>query len=88
MTFEVRPYPDSWSISRQRKLDQCPRAYFYTYYLDWNGWLDDAPTAAAWRTAWASSPPWTRCSGSRSTCGRGSSRQPPAPARRCPRRTR
>ena len=45
MTFEVRPYPEfSWSISRQRKLDQCPRAYFYTYYLGWNGWLGDSPT--------------------------------------------
>ena len=45
MTFEIRPYPEfSWSISRQRKLDQCPRGYFYTYYLGWNGWLDDAPT--------------------------------------------
>ena len=45
MTFEIKPYPEfSWSISRQRKLDQCPRAYFYTYYLGWNGWLDDAPT--------------------------------------------
>jgi hypothetical protein len=47
MTFEIKPYPEfSWSISRQRKLDQCPRAYFYTYYLGWNGWLDDAPTEA------------------------------------------
>ena len=47
MTFEIRPYPEfSWSISRQRKLDQCPRGYFYTYYLGWNGWLDDAPTEA------------------------------------------
>jgi hypothetical protein len=45
MAFEIRPYPEfSWSISRQRKLDQCPRAYFYQYYLGWNGWLDDAPT--------------------------------------------
>jgi hypothetical protein len=45
MTFEIKPYPEfSWSISRQRKLDQCPRAYFYQYYLGWNGWLDDAPT--------------------------------------------
>ena len=45
MTFEVRPYPEfAWSISRQRKLNQCPRAYFYTYYLGWNSWLDDAPT--------------------------------------------
>ncbi len=47
MTFEIRPYPEfAWSISRQRKLDQCPRAYFYSYYLHWNGWLDDAPTEA------------------------------------------
>lgn len=47
MTFEIRPYPEfSWSISRQRKLDQCPRAYFYQYYLGWNGWLDEAPTEA------------------------------------------
>ena len=46
MTFEIKPYPEfAWSISRQRKLDQCRRAYFYTYYLGWNGWLDDAPTA-------------------------------------------
>ncbi len=47
MTFEIKPYPEfSWSISRQRKLDQCPRAYFYQYYLGWNGWLADAPTEA------------------------------------------
>jgi hypothetical protein len=47
MTFEIRPYPEfSWSISRQRKLDQCARGYFYSYYLHWNGWLDDAPTEA------------------------------------------
>jgi hypothetical protein len=47
VTFEMRPYPEfSWSISRQRKLDQCPRGYFYAYYLGWNGWLDDAPTEA------------------------------------------
>ena len=47
MTFEVKPYPEfAWSISRQRKLDQCPRAYFFSYYLHWNGWLDDAPTEA------------------------------------------
>jgi len=45
MTFEIKPYPEfAWSISRQRKLDQCPRAYFYSYYLGWNGWLDGAPT--------------------------------------------
>jgi hypothetical protein len=47
MTFAIKPYPEfGWSISRQRKLDRCPRDYFYTYYLHWNGWLDDAPTEA------------------------------------------
>jgi PD-(D/E)XK nuclease superfamily len=47
VTFEIKPYPEfAWSISRQRKLDQCPRAYFYAYYLHWNGWLDDAPAEA------------------------------------------
>lgn len=51
MVFEIKPYPDfAWSMSRQRKLDQCPRAYFYSYYLGWNGWLDDAPEAS--RTAY------------------------------------
>ena len=51
MTFQIKPYPEfAWSISRQRKLDQCPRAYFYTYYRGWNGWLDDAPGEA--RTAY------------------------------------
>ena len=44
MRFEVKPYPElSWSISRQRKLDRCPRAFYCSYYLAWNGWLDDAP---------------------------------------------
>jgi hypothetical protein len=47
MSYEYREYPEfSWSISRQRKLDQCPRAYFYQYYLHWNGWLHDAPAEA------------------------------------------
>jgi hypothetical protein len=47
MTFLIRPYPEfGWSISRQRKLDRCPREYYYSYYLHWNGWLDDAPTEA------------------------------------------
>lgn len=44
MPFEYREYPEfSWSPSRQRQLDDCPRAYFYRYYLSWNGWLDQAP---------------------------------------------
>jgi hypothetical protein len=47
VTFEIRPYPEfSWSISRQRKLDQCPRAYYFQYYRGWNGWMDGAPTEA------------------------------------------
>jgi len=33
----------AWSMSRQRKLDRCPRAFYYSYYLAWNGWLDEAP---------------------------------------------
>jgi len=42
--FEIRPYPElSWSISRQRLLDNCPRAYYYRYYAGWNGWLAEAP---------------------------------------------
>lgn len=47
MAFEIRPYPEfSWSISRARLLRQCPRAYFYHYYLKHNGWLRDAPEQA------------------------------------------
>lgn len=43
MAFEIHPYPEfSWSISRQRLLEQCPRAYHYRYYASWNGWLRDA----------------------------------------------
>jgi len=41
--YEYREFPEfSWSPSRQRQLDDCPRAYFYRYYVSWNGWLDDA----------------------------------------------
>ncbi len=43
MPYEYREFPEfAWSPSRQRQLDDCPRAYFYRYYLAWNGWLDDA----------------------------------------------
>ena len=86
MTFEIKPYPEfAWSISRQRKLDQCPRAYFFTYYLRLERLAGrGARQRRGWRTAWASSRRWTRCSASRSTCGRGSSRRPLAPARCCP----
>jgi hypothetical protein len=45
--FEIRPYPEfSWSISRQRLLRDCPRAYYYRYYLSHNGWLREAPQQA------------------------------------------
>ena len=45
--FEIRTYPEfSWSISRQRLLRDCPRAYYYRYYLSHNGWLSDAPEQA------------------------------------------
>lgn len=44
MAYEHREFPEfSWSMSRQKLLEQCPRAYFYRYYLGHNGWLDDAP---------------------------------------------
>lgn len=47
MGFEVRPYPEfSWSISRQRLLDDCPRAYYYRYYLSHKGWMREAPPAS------------------------------------------
>lgn len=41
--WEYREYPElSWSISRQGKLDDCPRAYYYHYYLSHNAWDRDA----------------------------------------------
>jgi hypothetical protein len=44
LAYEYRELPEfSWSPSRQRLLDDCPRSYFYRYYLSWNGWLDDGP---------------------------------------------
>ena len=45
--FEIRPYPEfSWSISRWRLLQNCPRAYLFRYYLSHNGWLREAPEQA------------------------------------------
>jgi hypothetical protein len=42
--FVIEPYPQfSWSMTRQRLLENCPRSYYYRYYLSHNGWLDDAP---------------------------------------------
>ena len=47
MVFEIRPYPEfSWSMSRQRLFNQCPRAYYFNYYASWNGWLREAPPRA------------------------------------------
>ena len=47
IVLEIRPYPEfSWSISRQRLLENCPRAYYYRYYLSHNGWLREAPEQA------------------------------------------
>lgn len=47
MAFRIDPYPGfSWSITRQRMLDTCPRQYYYRYYLSHNGWLDDIPERA------------------------------------------
>lgn len=44
MAYRIDPYPGfSWSITRRRMLDTCPRQYFYRYYLSHNGWLDDVP---------------------------------------------
>jgi hypothetical protein len=43
VAYEYREFPEfSWSPSRQRQLDDCPRAYYYRYYLSWNGWLAEA----------------------------------------------
>ena len=44
MAFRIDPYPQfGWSMTRQRLLENCPRAYYFRYYLSHNGWLDDAP---------------------------------------------
>lgn len=44
VAFIITAQPEfSWSISRQRLLEQCPRAYFFRYYAGWNGWFREAP---------------------------------------------
>ena len=40
----------SWSHSRQRTLDACPRRYYWRYYAAHNGWERGAPAVA--RAAW------------------------------------
>ena len=43
MTYEIQEFPPlSWSVSRMRMLQECPRKYFYNYYAYHNGWLRDA----------------------------------------------
>lgn len=36
----------SWSFSRHKTFQECPRLYYYTYYGYWNGWDRDAPEKA------------------------------------------
>jgi len=33
----------SWSISRDRVFQTCPRQYYFNYYGYWGGWETDAP---------------------------------------------
>ena len=33
----------SWSITRDRVFQSCPRQYYYNYYGYWGGWEMDAP---------------------------------------------
>ena len=33
----------SWSVSRDRVFQACPRQYFFNYYGYWGGWESDAP---------------------------------------------
>ncbi len=41
------PYPEfSWSYSRRRQLENCPRGYYWNYYGYHNGWLQDAEPEA------------------------------------------
>jgi hypothetical protein len=32
-----------WSVSRERLFDECPRKYYFHYYLSWGGWERNAP---------------------------------------------
>ncbi|WP_300902585.1 PD-(D/E)XK nuclease family protein [uncultured Clostridium sp.] len=41
--MEMKEYPEkSWSTSRMNILKECPRSYYYNYYLAHNGWFKDA----------------------------------------------
>jgi hypothetical protein len=35
-----------WSVSRERLHDECPRKYYFHYYLSWGGWERNAPLIA------------------------------------------
>ncbi|WP_129408016.1 PD-(D/E)XK nuclease family protein [Marinitoga lauensis] len=40
----ISQYPEkSWSFSKDKLLNRCPRAYFYSKFLMWGGWELDAP---------------------------------------------
>ena len=36
----------SWSFSRHSLFQECPRAYYFSYYGSWGGWHASAPQAA------------------------------------------
>jgi CRISPR/Cas system-associated exonuclease Cas4 (RecB family) len=36
----------SWSPSRDKALEECPRAYYWRHYGSWGGWEDNAPDDA------------------------------------------
>ncbi len=36
----------SWSFTRHKSFEECPRQYYYNYYGYWNGWNADAPDQA------------------------------------------
>lgn len=36
----------SWSLSRDRTFQECPRRYWFQYYGAWGGWAPDAPKEA------------------------------------------
>ena len=43
MAYEIKEFPPlSWSFSRMKMLQECPRRYFFNYYAYHNGWLQDA----------------------------------------------
>jgi CRISPR/Cas system-associated exonuclease Cas4 (RecB family) len=33
----------SWSVSRHRLFEECPRKYYFSYYGSWGGWDERAP---------------------------------------------